>query len=465
VTALLSAGFVLSGIGVAAVLAAFLSPGSELRGVDLRVVVLVPSLALFRGVATYIVWPSRWNIPAHTQVVFSILAFFIPLVFLDSLEDVPRESADLYAKVMLVGALAFVAGTIGGGVAAHATGAARTASQFRFSSSFLRVNVPRRVALITGLGVVGLMLSFVVMGFVPALAADPAAAKFFRRQYQAPYERVAPVFRTSVTVLTTLLPLILAVWWEKRRERLWIVLAVLSAALLALTLQRTAIASGALLFIGVAFAWKGRGFWMFFGVLVAAYAGGAVFYDLLALFGVGTGSNTKEGASVLEQFAAGSPDVSDATSFLGRWIANPEYTYGRTFYGGLVPFGYEWNPAVWSLKILNPGIDASQIASGGLRLPAPVWGLVSFGWPGVVLVSAASGVVSGFVARLAHVLLPRETLLETVAFLVLYTAFVAVFVGFFLFNYATATRLLLVAAVLWPLVRTGRGWTSATPPS
>jgi hypothetical protein len=62
-------------------------------------------------------------------------------------------------------------------------------------------------------------------------------------------------------------------------------------------------------------------------------------------------------------------------------------------------------------------------------------------------------------------LLPRETLLETVAFLVLYTAFVAVFVGFFLFNYATATRLLLVAAVLWPLVRTGRGWTSATPPS
>ena len=78
---------------------------------------------------------------------------------------------------------------------------------------------------------------------------------------------------------------------------------------------------------------------------------------------------------------------------------DPTWTYGRTVLGGLIPGHYQWNPAIYTLNVVNPGEDATTLVSGGLRLPAPIWGYVSFQWFGVIIFCFLSGFFKGILLK------------------------------------------------------------------
>ena len=93
---------------------------------------------------------------------------------------------------------------------------------------------------------------------------------------------------------------------------------------------------------------------------------------------------------------SGAPDLFDQLNFLASFKSqNYPLTWGRTFFGGLVPFRYEWNPSVYTLVVSNGGGDISDIMSGGFRLSTALWGYTSFSWLGVVIIPLLSGFFIG----------------------------------------------------------------------
>jgi hypothetical protein len=55
-----------------------------------------------------------------------------------------------------------------------------------------------------------------------------------------------------------------------------------------------------------------------------------------------------------------------------------------------------WDPADYALRIRTGLSDVGELASGGLRLPAPFWGYVSFGYAGAIVWSWVAGVFIGW---------------------------------------------------------------------
>jgi hypothetical protein len=222
-----------------------------------------------------------------------------------------------------------------------------------------------------------------------------------------------------------------------------------------LGLQRQPAFDGLVLAIGIAFAVKGRSMLPYFLILIGAYIAGTTIYYILGDLGLRNFvAGSSSGHSFLAQVASGAPDVSDQVGFLHAWLAHPQYTEGRTFVGGLLPGNYKWNPSVWSVQILTPGVNISAIDSGGLRLPAPLWGYVSFGWPGAIGVSFFYGIVSGYLAHIAKIITPSRSVVVSTICLVLYVATINVLPEFFELSYIAVLQLLIVIALLfWRIER------------
>ena len=358
---------------------------------------LLSACLLAFSLITYVAWPSRWNIVAHSQLAFGIAAYILPLVILDMFTETSDGVLGFYLGVMAVGsAVAVVGAVLGSKLSRAAPPTRRIADRI---AAFAPRWIPRRVAVLAVLSVLALGLSFAVMGFIPAFAADPFDAKFFRNEYAAPYAAVAPLYRATTTALMLLLPLLaMYAWWRRRLG--WVLLFVLSLAALLVTLQREPALIGILLFVGVLIAMRGRWMVLYVAGLVAIYFAGSASYFVLAALGIGNYGSSIElsPGDFLESVAAGAPDVADQFGFIQAWLSNPVYAGGRTFFGGLIPGGYEWNPSVWSLAVTHPGVDVSTISSGGLRLPGPLWGYVNLGWTGVVAVSLVYGILLGYLA-------------------------------------------------------------------
>ncbi|MBO0981001.1 hypothetical protein [Microbacterium sp. SD291] len=440
-------------------------PGARRDAADLRPLVLLISLVVFNSI-TYIVWMNRWNIVAHVALAFSMIAYVIPIVFLHQLDDLSSQALDLYYQVMAAGLLFAVLGVLVGAMLSKLLDTDRLKERTDFESPVIQATVRRRVMLLGALGVAGVFLAFGLMGFIPAFTADPLVAKFFRGQYAAAYAPVAPLYRGATSVLSVLLPLLFLYAVSLRKGRA-AVIAVSAVTALLLGLIRDPAASGVLLLIGVYVAVRRKPWVLYFAILVGTYFVGGALYYFLTLFGVeGYGIVAAGGNDLLAQVAAGAPDIKDQIAFLNAWLRAPQYTYGATWIGGLFPGNNPWNPSVWSLRIVNPTQDIATIASGGLRLPPPIWGLVSFGWPGVVFVSFTTGLIQGFLAGLAKRLLPSASLEVTAYWLVLYTAVADVFPAFFRFSYLTVLQLILLVLVFrWRTVpKRQRGAMSAAQP-
>lgn len=413
---------------------------------DLRIHVVALSLVVL-ALLSYFVWPSRWNVVAHAQLAFALVAYVLPIYALGYLDHVTGEAFDLYSRVLVVGAVFAVAGTLMGGV----IGRSVSLRAFVALDTHLTAGhgLDRRVQWTIGAAIAGVLAAFVGMGFAPALTPDPLVAKFFRGAYAEPYAPFAPLYRASTTIVTILLPLASVLAWRRRRAR-WVLMVGGALGVMLLGLLREPALSGVLMAVGVLLAVQGRGTMVYIGMLVGAYFVGSGLYYLLAELGFQAfTSSVSAGADVLAQIAAGAPDVRDQMTFLTSWISRPEFTMGKTFLGGLVPGNFPWNPSVWSLHVVNPGADITSIASGGLRLPAPIWGLVSFGWGGVVGVSLANGFAVGWLAAVARRLVPSPDVVQAMAWTVVYSAAIDIFPVFFRLSYLSVIQAMIVAFVLF----------------
>jgi hypothetical protein len=305
--------------------------------------------------------------------------------------------------------------------------------------SFVWVNISettycKKVSLITVnitvFAIMGMIVSFGVMGFIPIFTLDSIAAKFMRGTYQESYAKIAILYRTCNYLLQFTIPLLLVLWYYYRKK-VYIILTLLSVLILFACFARSPAFSGFVLGIGIIAAYKKRLFKYYILFLFFTYGFGSMFYYLV---GVSThGLNID--ANIFEIMAAGAPDIPDQLNFLTHFIRYPEYTYGRTFWGGLIPNHYYWNPSVWTLHIVSSGTDVNEIISGGLRLLLPVWGYVSFSWTGVVFLSLFVGFLSGkFIRKTQHLLMRTKNIVIKAIIILLYIKVFTFFINFHLMS-------------------------------
>ncbi|MGC2583012.1 MAG: hypothetical protein WA399_12985, partial [Acidobacteriaceae bacterium] len=238
-------------------------------------------------------------------------------------------------------------------------------------------------------------------------------------QYFAPYHRAAYLFRGSFSILVAVIPLLLVIWWLRRKRMRPLLLAISAVGLITVSLARQSSALGVLTFLGIAGARSRRGTFWFIFVCAVVYPIGSAAY---LLFGLLTGlegfGSIYALNSVADIVSSGAPDIHDQLTFLSGFSHLNTFTYGKTIFGGLVPGNYMWNPSVWSLTYNNPGANISDIVSGGLRFTTALWGYCNLGWVGVILIPVISGVLAGSMVRAIR-RLPLDSSLFASAFVML----------------------------------------------
>ena len=349
------------------------------------------SLLVF-NLAGYLLWPSRYNVIQHLSVGGSFVAVIVPAFILEVHNDYPPEIVDLYVQILWVGLVSVLPGLVIG----FMLGKGRTTnlSFDVMSNPAYEERVMHLTKILMIIGISGLVISYLVMGFIPLFAADPISAKLFRGPYQAPYLRVAVLFRASFFILSTIIPIAFIIWYKTKK--LFFLVSVLAVVvLMAMSLARSGAFSGIVLAVAIIMSFKSRfTFVLLMFLLVGVFIGSAFFYYIIGI------RTFDENVNVWRVLNAGTPDIEDQLNFMVRFQENPVWTYGRTIYGGLIPGHYQWNPSVYTLSVVAPGIDINEVGSGGLRLPLPMWGYVSFKWIGVVLFSFVTGLMGGFFLQL-----------------------------------------------------------------
>lgn len=364
------------------------------------------------AIGTYAIWPSRWNVPAHMQLGFCLIGYVIPIYLAHVLTLWSPELVRYYSIILLVGASGYLAGLFIGQVG-------HPLARISIPLSFVALNqkrfegyISRRSRAIALVGLAGLWICFALMGFIPAFAAQPFMAKFFRGPYAAPYQHVEILYRLSYYFLVTIVPILCALSL-KTRKMTWAVLTGVSVVTIAITLTRGPIASGILLVAGIVAARKRRLTVIYIVLIAVAFPIGAIFYKLFGLMHYYR-------ADLWQSIAAGSPDVADQLNFLYHFLPRGEFTFGRTFLGGLIPGHYKWNPAVYSLEVVTSGTSVNKIASGGLRLPAPLWGYTAFGWLGTIVVPFVSGLIQARFVRFARLYGAQQPFVQATVVYLLY---------------------------------------------
>lgn len=385
--------------------------------------ILICITLLILGLGGYILWPSRYNVLPHLAVGGSFVSIVVPAMVLSVYDDYASDIVALYIRILVVGAFAYLIGLVVGFINGK-----DVPTNFSYDVLDSEVYEKRAITITKNLmlwGVIGLVVSYMVMGFVPMFAENPIAAKLFRGPYQDPYSRVSILYRASFYVVSTIMPIACIVWYRYRdRMFLFLILAVL--VLMAVSLQRSGAFMGIVLAFAIVMSLKSRlHFAILMFLLISVFVFSAFFYYL-----VGIREYTGD-TDVWQIISAGTPDISDHLDFLTHFDQNPVWTYGRTIYGGLIPGHYAWNPAVYTLTTVNPGADINDIGSGGLRLPLPVWGYVSFGYPGVVLFSLSTGLLAGFFLKILKDMFSRfESIIIRTVGVVAFGTVVAIIVNF-----------------------------------
>jgi len=335
---------------------------------------------------------------AHLNLGFIFIAYFIPAVILKEQNDYPNDTVSLYTLILGIGAVCFVIGLYSGFLI-------KPIRISNFSFSFLDAEVyKQRIVKITGqfllIGIIGQSFGYLLMGFVPAFAADPVSAKFFRGPYQVPFY-VSIIYLSSFFILTTITPIAIMVWYTNKKKKLFLLGAIVAIMLMTVSLSRGPAFSGLVLAVAIIMSFKNRlTFTLLIVLLVGLYLLSSVFYFVVGVRDFADVSgNFKDDHVFWRVVSAGTVDITDQLTFMDFFNKDPTWTYGRTVLGGLIPGHYQWNPAIYTLNVVNPGEDATTLVSGGLRLPAPVWGYVSFQWFGVVIFCFLSGFFKGILLK------------------------------------------------------------------
>lgn len=391
-----------------------------------------------------LLWRRRDNVVGYLAAGFFVATYLIPLAPTLAAHQLDHRTLTLYADILSLGAVATLAGLwLGGQIGARSPNRAPLtfAAPLEGARAALVSTRVRRLALV---GLLALAAAFLAMGYIPYFAADRTSAKYGVGPYRASFVRAALVYRFALAVCTSILPVLLALWYRHRR-RFDLVLAALAVGGLLLSLSRESAFLGPLVFgVGVAVERRLR------PALIAACVVAA--FSLGALLSLALVQNGPQPTAAAARIAASTPDVRDHLGFLRGLEKRHEFTYGRTLVAGLTLTTSPWEPSTYALHTLTGFRDFSDFASGGLRLPAPLWGYASFGWAGVAMFSAVSGLFAGWglvkVRRLLGPCLaaPGLALNLTLAY-VFYEGTFAVLSEFYFLSSSVLVRVAVAAAL------------------
>ncbi|MDG5488543.1 hypothetical protein NYR55_07940 [Sphingomonas sp. BGYR3] len=345
--------------------------------------------------APYLVWRSRWNIPAHLAIGFCITAYVIPGLLTDVWSGYADETVTTFILINLLGGLSLCAGVL---FAKHAR---RTFGPMYVTNYFNRdlgySIITKRIVIVFSICVAGIYLAYAIMGFMPIFADDPYSARQFKGMYRDMYYKAAYLYRFSFSIIHMTMPVLLLLAWYKRSKYL-VVIATLAVLSLIASLSRGPMAAGMLLFLGVLAAQQRAGMRWYIPLVAIIFPFGSVFFFWLgSAFELQGMTDAYAGESFSEFVSAGAPDINDQLRWLHGFLNGEYYSYGRTIIGGLIPGNYQWNPSIWTLTFDDVGADTSELVTGGLRLTNAEWGFANFGWLGVVIMPFLSGVINGFI--------------------------------------------------------------------
>lgn len=390
-------------------------------------------------------WPSKWNIPAHLGLAFSIVAYVIPIVFAGSLSKFPADVASHLLTIMAVGSLAYLYGLALSYVSSPARRGQKTTELGDPYHKRRTAIDPTRLLTITTIGICLALAAISAMGFVALFADDPMSAKYFRGAYASAYQPVAIPFRLGTSILTATLPLCILQAHREKRLR-WFVLSIISLLILLATLQRGPLATGILMLL-VVFLVRNNHTISAIVFAILSYVAGGLYYSLMRSLGLLTSTTSAANNSLFQTIATTVPDAADAADFLERWLSQGSpLTNGLTFLGGLVPGNYRWNPGVWSITLGDLDYDIQSASTGGLRLPVQIWGEVSFGTVGIIFLPTLVGFVIGRLIRDFRNRVDTDSGSQTLIELVRYNALASVLGGFYILSYVDVIQL---TVILW----------------
>jgi hypothetical protein len=427
-------------------------------------VALIASYAVF-SFGPYLVWPSRWNILGHIQFAFFLTAYVIPLLWTNPFGYVRPSIVYLYTEIMMLGAWVFLLALPVGFCCPRVslTGLKILTMPERPYRQIFR----RRVIAVTFLCTLGLSVSFLVMGYVPMLAAQPLQAKYFQGPYRDGYLRAALILRPSFFALGPYLSLAMVVAATERRFRYYF---LASAAIVAIAgyLERGELGVAMICGVGIILAARcGR-------LAFSAYMAAVIIFVTIGTLGnyflgvylaIRSGSfEVQEQASewISGGIAQGAPDISEGLRFFDNFEQNEHFTYGAQFIAGLVPlqrFASDWlpiaryNPGPWAQGVLLGTDDPEMIENvggGGLRIAVPISGYAAFGWFGAVLMSAVAGFLTGYLVRFAksHV---RGSIEQSASVIVMYLAFSSLALSPTSVTWYEAFQPMILAWLIYPL--------------
>jgi hypothetical protein len=88
----------------------------------------------------------------------------------------------------------------------------------------LDTKIASRVKRVAIVGVIGFVISYFIMGFVPMFSSDPLAAKQFKGEYRDAYYKIAYLYRFSFWIVFASVPLLITCWWVLSK-RIFLILA------------------------------------------------------------------------------------------------------------------------------------------------------------------------------------------------------------------------------------------------
>ncbi|RTL55841.1 MAG: oligosaccharide repeat unit polymerase [Sphingobacteriales bacterium] len=387
----------------------------------------------------YFIWFSKKNIFSHLNLGFCLVSIIIPSLIVNYSSFFENDILYLYSIINLVGAFFYLIGLFLGNKIRNVAIVDIVIEKnklytFISSENTIKQKLYKYSFNIYVLGVVGMVLSYLVMGFMPLFSKDPLAAKFFKNEYQDTYRRVAIIYRTSKIFIELMMPFLIFKVINKFKI-IDIFLLVIGFFLIFVSLMRTGIGQSILIAISIySCSKKDKVSFVLYIIFIffIFMLGSSLNYIIFNLFSATSTQST--GSNWLQVVADGAPDISDHLSFLQAFTKlNNPYTFGLTFFGGLIPFQFKWNPSLWTLYIMyGRDDDFLSFLSGGLRLPISVWGYVSFSWFGVIFVPFLGGFFTGYLLKVIKLLINKISSYDVFYFLVfIYMNIGIVFTNFY----------------------------------
>ena len=347
---------------------------------------------LVLGCGQIVFWWRRDNILGYLQFGFFFATILVPALFTSIVSDLDPTFVNQYADLLVVGAIAYMIGLCYGASLGQRMRLPRLVVGWPLDR-LPRVLVLRTRQTAAG-AVVILAGSFVLLGYVPFLAADRVSAKYGVGVYATGFARGSLVLHVGLIVASTILPVVLALVVVNRR-RIDVALAGALLLALTLTLSRQKAFIGPLVFLAALAIQRRWRPWRIGACVCFAFVGGTLVNELVAL------SSPAPGTTFAQRMAASVPDIVDHVGFLRGYESRGSEQIGLTpIIASLSLNKGDNNPSTYALKVRTGLDDITGLAAGGIRLPAPLWGYVAFGYPGAIAWSLLSGVAMGWGTRL-----------------------------------------------------------------